>query len=336
MRIAVDAMGGDHAPVEIVNGAVQAARKWKSVHLVLVGREDLVKAELKKHRFDGDNITVLHAAEVVEMDDSPTLALRRKKQSSMKLAADLVKSGDCQAFLTAGNTGAMVGFCTLNIGRLKGVIRAGIVTPIPARGGIFAMLDAGANITCTPEQMVQYAVMGSIYMQQVGNVSSPRVGLLNIGTEETKGTPFIKETHKALQAVKDIRYTGYVEGHTVFDGSVDVLLTDGFLGNVVLKISEGLAASLLGLVRDAMTSSIRAQIGAALSRKAFQAVKKSVDVSEYGGAMLLGVDGVAIKCHGRADATAIFNGINVARNAVQSGMNERIAMQLAGSEAGAK
>ena len=238
MRIALDAMGGDHAPQEIIAGAVRAAGAWQDTHIVLVGQEKKVHAELDSQGFVGHNIEVFHADEVVSINDAPTEAIRRKKKSSMKIVVDLVKTGDCQALVTAGNTGAMVGFCTLGLGRLPEVHRAGFIAPIPSPKGIFALVDAGANIVCTPEQISQYAVMASIYMREVGHVPQPRVGLLNIGIEENKGTPFIRETHKCLQANPLIHYVGYVEGHSLFEDDVDVALTDGFLCNVLFKISS--------------------------------------------------------------------------------------------------
>ncbi len=313
MRIAVDAMGGDHAPYEIVLGAVEAVSKYKC-EVVLVGDEVQIKDVLKQHSAEHNSkIIIYHASEVISMDDHPGAAVRRKKDASVVVATRLVREGYCDAVVSAGSTGAAVAAALFGMGRLKGIERPTIATPIPNLTGTTVLLDSGANVDSKPKHLVQSAIMGAIYAQHVIGVENPRVGLLNIGEEATKGNEQVLATYPLLQKLKAINFIGNIEGRDIPRGTVDVVVCDGFVGNVVLKLGEGMANVILQLVKEAVKqSNWFTKIASFMVLPALRSLKKKLDYAEYGGAPLLGVNGGFIICHGSSHSKAIQNAIRVA------------------------
>jgi phosphate acyltransferase len=330
--IALDAMGGDHAPRAEVEGAVLAAREL-GVRVVLVGIEEKVRQELNRHRHRGLPIEILHAAEVITMSDSPSQAFRRKKESSMHVAARLVRDGKADALVTAGNTGAAMTVARFVLGTLPSVDRPALAAAFPnMKEKVSVILDVGANVDSKPEQLVQFAVMGEIYYRTIWGVRKPRVALLSIGEEEMKGNELTREVSNRLKQAS-FNFTGNVEGRDVFRGDVDVIVCDGFIGNIALKISEGLVEHIGGMLKKAIKSSLTSQLGYALSKRAFDDFRKRTDYSEYGGAPLLGVRGVTIIGHGRSNPNAIKNAIRVATELCRAGLNEKIEQELSAAAA---
>ncbi len=330
--IALDAMGGDHAPRAEVEGAVLAAREL-GVRVVLVGIEEKVRQELNRHRHRGLPIEILHAAEVITMSDSPSHAFRRKKESSMHVAARLVRDGKADALVTAGNTGAAMTVARFVLGTLPSVDRPALAAAFPnMKEKVSVILDVGANVDSKPEQLVQFAVMGEIYYRTIWGVRKPRVALLSIGEEEMKGNELTREVSNRLKQAS-FNFTGNVEGRDVFRGDVDVIVCDGFIGNIALKISEGLVEHIGGMLKKAIKSSLTSQLGYALSKRAFDDFRKRTDYSEYGGAPLLGVRGVTIIGHGRSNPNAIKNAIRVATELCRAGLNEKIEQELSAAAA---
>src|SRR2546421_12195036 len=292
VRVALDAMGGDNAPGEIVLGAIQAAREY-SMGVYLVGREDVIRAELTKHNIQGLDLPIIHTDEFIEMDEHPASAVRRKKKASMTLALQLVRDGSALGAVSAGNSGAMMAASIFTLKRIEGVDRPALGAVFPTRDGVSFVLDVGANTDCKPEYLQQFALMGSIYMERIFSVSSPRVGLLANGEEETKGNELVQQTHQLLKAHAEtlgLNFTGNVEGRDIPAGSADVIVCDGFVGNVVLKLSEGLAETLMGLLRTQMTSTALSKLAALILRPGLRKVFKRLDYAEYGGVPLLGVN----------------------------------------------
>src|SRR5271155_2162741 len=330
--IALDAMGGDHAPRAEVEGAVLAAREL-GVSLVLVGIEEKVRQELNRHRHRGLPIEILHAAEVITMSDSPSQAFRRKKESSMHVAARLVRDGKADALVTAGNTGAAMTVARFVLGTLPSVDRPALAAAFPnMKEKVSVILDVGANVDSKPEQLVQFAVMGEIYYRTIWGVRKPRVALLSIGEEEMKGNELTREVANRLKQAS-FNFTGNVEGRDVFRGDVDVIVCDGFIGNIALKISEGLVEHIGGMLKKAIKSSLSSQVGYVLSKKAFDSFRKRTDSSEYGGAPLLGVNGITIIGHGRSNALGIKNAIRVASELCRTRFNEKLEQELVASAA---
>jgi glycerol-3-phosphate acyltransferase PlsX len=328
--IAVDAMGGDHAPRTEVEGAILAARQL-GIHVLLVGQEEIVRRELARHSHRGLPIGIVHAAEVISMDEEPARSFRKKRDSSVHVAARVVREGKAGGFVSAGNTGAVMTIARFLLGTLAGVDRPALAAPFPtSRGSVAVMLDVGANVDCKPEHLEQFAVMGEAYYRSIFSVHRPKVGLLSIGEEEAKGNELVKETHTRLKQLP-VNFAGNVEGRDVFSGRVDVIVCDGFIGNVALKISEGMVEAIGPMLKEALSSTFTSKVGYVLSRQAFRNFKKRVDYSEYGGAPLLGLKGVCIICHGRSDANAIMNAIRVAASFCERKVNERIEQGLAGA-----
>jgi glycerol-3-phosphate acyltransferase PlsX len=327
MTIAVDAMGGDRAPFVVVQGAVEAAREY-GVSIILVGDAEIVRAELAKHRAEGLPITVKHADEVVGMGESPSQAIRRKKKSSMWIAVQAVKSGEAAAFVSAGNTGAAMAASVLSWGCLPGVERPAIAVMLPTLTGVTTMLDVGATVDCKPKQLAQFAIMGEVYARFILKKESPKVGLLSIGEEAGKGTDVIRETYAVMKRMP-MNFIGNIDGKEVYKGSADVIVCDGFIGNVALKISESVAEMINELLRVELTRSWRYKLAALMLRPAFRSFKKSVDYSEYGGAPLLGVNGICIIAHGSSTAKAIKNAIRVAAEFSEKRVNEHIVEDVA-------
>jgi len=327
ITIAVDAMGGDHAPRPEVEGAVVAAREF-GVRILLVGLAPELKRELAKHAHRGLPIEIVPASEVITMHDSPSQAFRKKKDSSAHVAAKLVRDGLADGFISAGNTGAVMAVARFGLGTLSSVDRAALAAPFPtARGGTSVMLDVGANVDSKPAHLVQFAVMGEIYYRAIFGTRRPKVALLSIGEEEMKGNELTREAHIRLKQ-STLNFVGNVEGREIFVGAVDVIVCDGFIGNVALKISEGVAQHIVGLLKDALQSTLSSQVGYVLSKKAYRNFRKKIDYSEYGGAPLLGVRGVTVIGHGSSNAHAIKNAIRVATELVRGGVNERIEQEL--------
>ncbi len=329
--VAVDAMGGDHAPGPEVEGAVAAVRE-RLAHVILVGDEARLQSELARHRATGlPGLTIKHASEVIRMDDHPAVAAKGKKDSSMRVAFDLAKAGTAQAIVSAGNSGAMLACGLFVLRRLHGVERPGIVTTFPTMNGVCALIDMGANVECRPEILAQFAVLGAVYARLLHHKARPRVGVLSNGEEASKGTELTRGAHKLLSAAlaKDFEFVGYVEGRDIFGGEVDVVVTDGFTGNVVLKTSEGAAAAITGIIRREIQATALGWLGALLLLPTFKRLKRVLDVDEHGGAPLVGVDGVAVLTHGAANAIAFKNAIRVAAGFVESGLPDAVKQAIA-------
>ena len=328
MRIAVDAMGGDHAPARIVDGALAAARHL-GIGVDLVGRVAAVDAELARHEDrHALDIRVIDAPDVVEMSESPAQALRRKPRASIKVAAELVARGEAAALVSAGHTGAAVVAAHGAFGMLPGVDRPALAPSVPTRDGSAVLIDAGATVECKPSYLLQFGVMGSVYARAWMGIERPRVGLLSIGEEESKGNDLTREAHQLLKA-SPLHFIGNVEARDIFSGQADVIVCDGFTGNVALKLSEGLVEMVEDLLGEELQSTFSAQVGYLLSRRAFRRFRKRVDYSEYGGAPLMGVAGLCIVGHGRSSAKAVRNAVAMASRFVSSNVLSRVEQEIA-------
>ncbi|MEK6697780.1 MAG: phosphate acyltransferase PlsX [Nitrospirota bacterium] len=323
MKIAVDAMGGDNAPHAVVAGAVHAAREF-GVGIILVGIEQMVQAELKKHPFAKSlPIEVRNASQVVDMLDSPATVFRRKKDSSIRVANDLVKSGEAVAVISAGHTGAAMATSLFVLGPIEGVERPAIGVFMPTVKGRCIVLDMGANVDCKPNHLLQFAIMGEVFAKHLLKIPNPRVGLLSIGEEETKGNELTKEAFKLLTETS-LNFIGNVEGRDVMMGKVDVVVCDGFIGNVVLKLSEAVAEAIGVILKENIGDNLIRKLGYFMMKPAFRALKRKMDYAEYGGAPLLGVNGVSIISHGRSSDRAIKNAIRVAMELAKGEVNRHI------------
>lgn len=323
MKIVVDAMGGDYAPEVVIEGASLAVKEYNNIEVVLTGDEARIKPLLKKARYAGRNISVYHAPEVIGMSESPAVSVRRKRNSSIVLGLNLVRDGRAEAFVSAGNTGAVVCAATLSLGLLPGIERPGIAIIVPTLKGISLIIDVGANIDPKPIQLLQYGIMADAYFRHILNRPSASVGLLNIGEEETKGTEFVKETH-ALFEKSRLNFMGNVEGKDLFSGKCNIIVSDGFVGNIALKVTESVVETMQSFLKKHLLSSALGKIGLLFLRPSFMRFKKELDYSEYGGAPLLGVNGVVIISHGRSNANAIKNAIRVSKEEVERKFNEKI------------
>ncbi len=327
ITIAVDAMGGDHAPRPEVEGSVLAAREY-GVRILLVGQPAVLRAELAKQAVSNLPIEIVPANDVITMQDHPAQAFRRKKDSSMHVAARLVRETKADGVVSAGNTGAMMTVAKFLLGTLESVERMALAAPFPnAKGGVSVLLDVGANVDSRPEHLVQFAVMGENYYRATFGNKKPRVGLLSVGEEAIKGNELTRAVYERLKQ-SPVHFVGNVEGGDLFSGKVDVIVCDGFVGNIALKICEGLALEIFGLLRKSIKSSLASQVGYMFSRGAFKGLKKTIDYTEYGGAPLLGVRGVCVISHGRSNANAIKNAIRVAAGLARAHMNEKIEEEL--------
>jgi glycerol-3-phosphate acyltransferase PlsX len=328
MRIVLDAMGGDYAPQVTVAGAIEAAKQQKDDRIILVGSQDVIEGELLRYSSRPKNLQIVHAEEVIRMDEPAALSVRKKRNSSIKVGLDLVKEKKADAFISAGNTGAVVCAATLGLGLLKNIERPGIAIVVPTLKGISLMIDVGANIDPKPMHLLQYAIMGTAYTRYILHKRNPRVGILNIGEEESKGTSFIKESRQLLEASSLVNFVGNVEGKVLFSGDCDVVVCDGFVGNIVLKVTESVAEAFAEFLKRELTDSLVTRLGGFLSKPAFAGLKKIIDYSEYGGAPLLGVDGVCIISHGRSSSKAIKNAIRVATETLHNRVNYHIEEAL--------
>ncbi|MDO4473921.1 MAG: phosphate acyltransferase PlsX [Eubacteriales bacterium] len=323
-RVALDAMGGDHAPFEMVKGAVDAVNKDKRVKVFLVGKGELIKAELEKHQFDSSQIEIVNATEVIETAEPPVNAIRRKKDSSIVVGMKMVKNKEADAFVSAGSSGAiLVGGQTL-VGRIKGVERPPLAPLIPTAKGVSLLIDCGANVDARPSHLVQFAKMGSIYMEHVVGIKDPKVAIVNIGAEEEKGNALVKETFPMLKELDDINFVGSIEARNIPYGDADVIVTEAFSGNVILKLYEGLGAVLINKIKEGMMTTTRSKIGAFMVKPALKETLKTFDASEYGGAPLLGLRGLVVKTHGSATAKEVSNSILQCITFKEQKINEKI------------
>jgi glycerol-3-phosphate acyltransferase PlsX len=335
ITIALDAMGGDHAPRAELEGAVLAVREL-DVRVLLVGQTPVLKQELQRLKASHLPLEIVPASEVITMSDSPSHAFRKKRDSSAHVAARLVKSGKAGAMVSAGNTGAVMATALFTLGTLPSVSRPALAAPFPtSKGGVAVILDVGANVDSKASNLEQFAVMGEIYYRAIFGTRRPRVGLLSIGEEELKGNDLTREAHLLLKQ-RSLNYIGNVEGRDVFAGDVDVIVCDGFVGNVALKISEGIAQHIGAMLKKSLQSTLSSQMGYVLARNAIQDFRKKIDYSEYGGAPLLGVRGIAVIGHGHSNANAIKNAIRVAAGLSRARIDEKIEQELSASVAAAR
>lgn len=308
-RVALDAMGGDNAPEEIVKGAVEAVKKQKQIQVLLVGKEEILKQQLSAYTYPKEQIEIVHASQVIETAEPPVKAIRTKKDSSLVVAVNLVKQGRADAFVSAGSSGAVLVGGQILIGKIKEVERAPLAPLIPTAKGVTLLIDCGANVDARPSHLVQFARMGSIYMEHVIGKKNPTVGIVNIGAEEEKGNALVKETFPLLKACEDIHFVGSVEARDIPSGAVDVVVCEAFVGNVILKLYEGVGATLIQKIKKSMMTSLRSKIGALLVKPALKATLKDFDASEYGGAPLLGLKGLVVKTHGSSTSKEVCNSI---------------------------
>jgi len=319
-------MGSDNAPYSEIEGSIEAAKAY-DVHVILVGKEAILAPILTKAGGDGLPIEIRNATQVIAMDESPTTAIRKKKDSSIRVAAKLVRDKIASGLVSAGNTGAVMATSKMVFGSVPGVDRPALATVLPTLTGHAVLLDVGANVTCKPHHLVQFAVMGHLFSKKIVGISSPRVGLMSVGEEETKGNELTKEVHQALKRLH-FNFIGNVEGRDIYNGRADVIVCDGFTGNVALKTSEGLIEAVLKLLKDELSSNLQAKLGALLSQQSFKRLKKRLDYSEYGGAPLLGLRGASIICHGRSSSNAIKNAIRVAKEFAENQVNIKLESEL--------
>jgi phosphate acyltransferase len=324
MRIAVDAMGGDHAPREIVAGAVRAARELKDLtSLILVGQEEVIRQELKQHGAIPEKLVIRHASEVVGMEETPALAIRKKRDNSISRMMDMINAGEADAAVSAGNTGAMVVAATLKLRTLEGINRPAIATVMPTMGRPIVLIDAGANTDCAADLLAEFGVMGSVYAREILGQPNPVVGLMSIGGEDSKGNEITKEAFRLLSDAP-VNFRGNVEGHDLFRGEIDVVVCDGFVGNVVLKTSESVAHAIGSWLKKEFKANFVRILGAILLRGALKTIKRKMDPEMFGGAPLLGVNGVCIITHGSSSRTAIFHAVRVACESVGHRVNDHI------------
>ncbi len=309
VNVAVDAMGGDNAPGEIVKGVVDAVNLQSGIMVYLVGRQELIQQELAKYPYPAEQITVVNAEEIIETAEPPVMAIRKKKDSSIVVGLNLVKEGKCDAFVSAGSSGAVLVGGQFIIGRIKGVERPPLAPLIPTEDGVALLVDCGANVDARASHLLQFANMGSIYMENIVGVKNPRVAIVNIGAEEDKGNMLVKETYPLLKNCPDINFIGSIEARDIPKGHADVVVCEAFVGNVILKLYEGIGSTLIKKIKQGMMGSLRSKIGALLVKPALKATLKTFDASEYGGAPLLGLNGLVVKTHGSSTAKEIKNSI---------------------------
>jgi len=328
IKVVVDAMGGDNAPEAPVKGAVEALGEVSNLNVILTGRTDDINRELGKYTYDKERISIVHADDVIGFDEPPVMAIRKKKNSSIVVGMNLVKHGDADAFVSAGSTGAILVGGQFVVGRIKGVERSPLAPLIPTAKGPALLIDCGANVDARASHLVQFAKMGSIYMKYVAGVKNPRVAIVNIGAEEEKGNMLVKETYPLLKECTDINFTGSIEARDIPKGDADVIVCEAFVGNVILKLYEGLASTLIGKVKEGLMSTLRSKIGALLIKSALKKTLKQFDTSEQGGAPLLGLNGLVVKAHGSSGSLEIKQAIKQCLQFGEEKINEKIKENL--------
>ena len=333
IRVAVDAMGGDNAPVEMVAGAVEAVKKKPEIQVLLVGQEKTVQEELSKYTYDKEKIQVVNASEVIATEEPPVNEIRKKKDSSIVVGMNLVKNGQADAFVSAGSSGAILVGGQVIVGRIKGVAPPPLAPLIPTEKGVSLLIDCGANVDARASHLVQFARMGSIYMEHVVGIPNPRVAIVNIGAEEEKGNALVKETFPLLKECKDINFIGSIEAREIPHGGADVIVCEAFTGNVILKLYEGVGATLIHMVKQGMMATLQSKIGALLVKPALKTTLKSFDASQYGGAPLLGLKGLVVKTHGNSSRTEVCNSIIQCVTFKEQQINEKIRQSLAEEKA---
>lgn len=327
-RVALDAMGGDNAPGEIVKGAVEAVKERKEIEVILVGDQNTIQKELDQYSYPQDQVRVVHASEVIETAEPPVMAIRKKKDSSLVVAMNMVKNGEADALVSAGSSGAILVGGQVIVGRIKGIERAPLAPLMPTQNGISLLIDCGANVDARASHLVQFARMGSIYMENIVGVKNPRVGIVNIGAEEEKGNALVKETFPLLKECKDINFIGSVEARDIPAGAADVIVCEAFAGNIILKLYEGTASALVSIIKNGLMSTLRSKIGAFLVKPALKATLKEFDASEYGGAPLLGLNGLVVKTHGSSTYKEIRNSIIQCVQFKEQRINDKIKEQI--------
>ncbi len=328
IKVAVDAMGGDNAPQEIVKGAVEAVNESSKVKVYLVGMKEVVERELAGHTYPKEQIEVVPASEIIETAEPPVMAIRKKKDSSLVKALNLVKDGICDAYVSAGSTGATLVGGQVIVGRIKGVERPPLAPLIPTATGCSMLIDCGANVDARPSHLVQFAKMGSVYMEHVMGIKNPKVGIVNIGAEEEKGNALVKETFPLLKNCPDINFIGSVEARDIPAGAADVVVCEAFVGNVILKTYEGVGATLISKVKEGMMTSLRSKIGALLVKPALKQTLKAFDLEQYGGAPMLGLKGLVVKTHGSSKSIEIKNSILQCITFTEQKISEKIRQML--------
>ena len=308
-KIVLDAMGGDNAPVEIIKGAIEAVNKREDIEIILTGKEDIINQELAGYTYNKDQISVVNTSEVIETAEPPVMAIRKKKDSSIVVGLKMVKKGEAEAFVSAGRSGAVLAGGQLLVGRVKGVERPPLAPLIPTEKGFSLLIDCGANVDARPSHLVQFAKMGSIYMENVIGVKNPKVAIVNIGAEEEKGNALVKETFPLLKECEDINFIGSIEAREIPHGQADVIVCEAFVGNVILKLYEGVGGVMVSMIKKGLMTTLRSKIGALLIKPALKETMKSFDSSEYGGAPLLGLEGLVVKTHGSSKAKEVCNSI---------------------------
>ena len=331
-KVALDAMGGDNAPSAIIQGAVDAVTQRKDIKILLVGQEEVLEDELKKHEYPEEQIEIVNATQIIETAEPPVMAIRRKKDSSIVVAMNLVKKGIADAFVSAGSSGAVLVGGQVIVGRIKGVERPPLAPLLPTKKGVSLLIDCGANVDARPSHLVQFAKMGSIYMKNVIGIENPRVAIVNIGAEEEKGNALVKETFPLLKECEDINFIGSIEAREIPHGGADVIVCEAFVGNVILKLYEGVGAALMSEVKKGLMTSLRSKIGALLVKPALKQTLKKFDASEYGGAPLLGLNGLVVKTHGSSKAKEIKNSIIQCVTFKEQEINEKIKEAIQSKE----
>lgn len=331
-RVAVDVMGGDNAPVEIIKGAIKAVQDRDNIKVILVGKEDIIKNELTGYTYDEDRVSIVHADDVITNDESPVMAIRRKKESSMVVALNLIKNGEADAFVSAGSSGAVLTGGLFIVGRIKGIERAPLAPLIPTLKGQSLLVDCGANVDAKANQLVQFARMGSVYMEEVVGIKNPTVAIVNIGTEEEKGNALVKETYPLLKECEDINFIGSIESRDIPFGGADVIVCEAFVGNVILKLYEGVAMALMEVIKEGLMSSTKSKIGALLVKDALKDSLKLLTSDDYGGAPLLGLNGLVVKAHGNSTYKEIRNAIIQCISFSEQEINKKIKARIKENE----